>query len=323
MLNFAPVSSLSPIALFVFNRLGNTRRTLEALLANPLASESELYVFSDGGRDARSWREVRKVRRYLGRAKDDALGRGLLKAMTIVERQENLYVERNIMEGIAEVFAGHDRVIVLEDDILTSPHFLRYMNEALTLYASSPKVLHVSGFTNLRLEGERDYYFTPHMSGWGWATWRDKWQRHFRHFESRSEALQGMTKEDVDKMQYGGVFPCLKSLHKAPIPWDVCWELAIYKADGLCLTPSTTLVRNIGLTGGTHFRSCRLLQSYEYDRPPRQTPVRLSKEESPQAEEETERLFALAITDWGIRYTWLGRMIRKLYKRMRYEGTAG
>ncbi len=308
--------------MFVYNRVANTRQTMEALLANTLASGTHLYVFSDGGRDPKSWREVKKVRKYLHETRETALRDALLADMTIVERTENVYIERNIMEGIAQVFREHDRIIVLEDDIVTSPFFLQYMNEALSLYEDTPKVMHVSGFTNLSLpqgvEG-RDFYFTPHMSGWGWATWRERWHKHFHSFKDKAEALKGMTQKDMDAMQYGGAFPCLKSLDKKPIPWDVSWEMAIYKAGGLCLTPAQTLVRNVGLSGGTHFRSCRLLQSYEYDRAPLQRPIKLEKVDNPTSTSETERLFAQAITDWGIRYTGLGKAVRWMYKRVKRQ----
>ncbi len=308
----------APVAMFVYNRVGNTARTLEALLANTLARGTELYVFSDGGRDDRSRRAVEAVRQCLRRTKERALRDGLLRGMTIVERRENLYIERNITEGIAYVLRRHDRVIVLEDDIATSPYFLQYMNEALELYADTPRVMHVSGFTNLDLDGGgRDFYFTPHMSGWGWATWRDRWQAHFRHYASREAALSGMTAGDMDAMQYGGAFPCLRSLNRTPIPWDICWELAIYKAGGLCLTPAHTMVRNVGLSGGTHFRSCRLLQWYEYDRPPLDRPLGLEKYDNPTADPETERMFARAIADWGIRYTPPGKALRWIYKKVR------
>ncbi len=307
----------APVAMFVFNRTDTVRKTMEALLANTLASDTHLYVFSDGGRDQRSWHEVNEVRRYLHEARERALRDGRLADMTIVERTENLYIERNITEGIEEVFAENDSIIVLEDDTVTSPFFLQYMNDALSLYADCAKVMHVSGFTNLSLTEGEDFYFTPHMSGWGWATWREKWVTHFHSFSSKAEALKGMTPKDMDAMQYGGVFPCLKSLDKKPIPWDICWEMAIYKAGGLCLTPARTLVRNVGLTAGTHFRSCSLLQSYEYDRAPLQRPVKLEKVDNPAANPEKERLFAQAITDWGIRYTPLGKAVRWMYKRVK------
>lgn len=309
----------SPVALFVYNRADNTQKTLSALLANTLAKDTDLYVFSDGGKDTKSWQQVNEVRALLHQVKDEVERTGVLRSMTLILRPENIYLERNITEGIAQVFQQHDRIIVLEDDIVTSPYYLQYMNEAFDLYQDISTVMHVAGFTNLdllTLSTETSFYFTPHMSGWGWGTWRDRWQQHFVHYKTRQEALEGMTPEDQLAIQYGGVFPCLKSLDKQPIPWDICWELAIYKAHGLCLTPVHTLVRNIGLKNGTHFRASSLLQHYEYDRPPLTTPLPLTRIEHPQKNPHIEALFAKAITDWGIRYTTIGKIIRWIYKRI-------
>ena len=126
-------------------------KTLECLVRNTLATETELYVFSDGGKDTQSWREVNHVRQELHRFQTLVKEKGLLKHMTIVERPENIYLERNITEGIAQVFEHHDRIIVLEDDICTSAHFLEYMDQAFDLYQDIPQVMHVAGFTNLSL----------------------------------------------------------------------------------------------------------------------------------------------------------------------------
>ncbi len=308
----------APVALFVYNRADNTRRTLEALARNTLASETELYVFSDGGKDDQSWVLVREVRDVVREFFPPSRGNqdGPFRSVTLVERPENFYLERNITEGIAQVFEQHDRIIVLEDDIVTSPYYLEYMNQAFELYQDIPHVMHVAGFTNLALDNV-PFYFTPHMSGWGWGTWRNRWNGYFRHYTTREEALQGLTEEDLNRIQYGGVFHCLNSLDKRPIPWDICWELAIYRAQGLCLTPGRTMVRNIGLSQGTHFRSWSLLQWYEFDREPQQQPLPLTRIDNPKADPAIEAQFAQAITDWGIRYTPLGKVIRYFYKKLK------
>lgn len=326
----------SPVAIFVYNRADNTQKTIEHLLANTLAAETDVFVFSDGAKrnddgsvDRKSKAGVDAVRSYLHAVKTDIDGRHLFRSFNIIERATNIYLEANILTGIDFIFERYDTVIVLEDDICTSRFFLEYMNEAFELYGDEERVMHVSGFTNLDLPcgtaatGERaarDFYFTPHMSGWGWGTWRSKWQAHFRHYESREEALEGMTADDMDAMQYGGVFPCLKSLDKQPIPWDICWEMAVYKAKGLCLTPNKTMVRNIGLKNGTHFRSFDLLQWYEFDREPYNHHLQLCKVENPAKDKITESLFAEAIRDWGIRYTAIGKMVRFLYLKVIKSG---
>ncbi|MDE7118055.1 MAG: hypothetical protein K2O61_05365, partial [Bacteroidaceae bacterium] len=139
----------APVALFVYNRADNTQKTLLHLLANTLARDTDLYVFSDGGKDAQSWWQVNEVRTMLHQFKAQVEREGTLKSMTLIERPENIYLERNITEGIAQVFETHDRIIVLEDDICTSPYYLQYMNQAFDLYADIPTVMHIAGFTNL------------------------------------------------------------------------------------------------------------------------------------------------------------------------------
>lgn len=305
------MKELAPVALFVYNRLSNTRRTVEHLLANSLAQETELYVFSDGGKDHKSWKKVNEIRTYFQNVKQQQEGKGF-KKITLIERSENLYLERNIIEGIHQIFETHDRIIVLEDDICTSPYYLDYMNTAFKTYYDMPTVMHISGFTNLDMEQENDIYFTPHMSGWGWGTWRNRWQKYFCHYSSRKEALKGLTPKDLKQIEYDGVFPCLKSLDKQPIPWDICWEIAIYKQRGLCLTPCRTLVRNIGLYNGTHFQNSRLLQHFNYDRMPLQRPIQI-EHLPPIVNPQIEALFKESIIHWGIRYTPLGRIVRYFY----------
>ena len=243
--------------------------------------------------------------------------------MTIVERPTNYYLERNVIEGINEVFTHHDTIIVLEDDIVTAPYFLQFMNDAFDMYRDNPRVMHVSGFTRIEPvhagSGMNRFYFSPFMAGWGWGTWRDRWQQHFRHYQSRHEALEGLTPADFDALEYGGVFPCLKHLDRQPIPWDLCWSIAIRRAGGLCLYPTRTLVRNIGLDSGTHYGLIPkwlvpLLQRYEYDREPYTGAIAVSHQ-MPTVNPGIEAEMRVALTDWGVRYTWLGRIIRCIFRR--------
>lgn len=305
----------APVAMFVYNRLDNIKNTISCLIKNTVAKETDLTVFSDGGRDEKSWNEVNKVRRFF---RESELS---MRSVRLIERPENYYLERNIIEGVTQILDESGRAIVLEDDICTSPFFLEYMNDALSTYEHEPKVMHISGFTNLDVPQKGDVYFTKHMAGWGWATWADRWEKGFTHYKSRAEALQGLTDGEISAIEYGGRFPCLGSLDRNPIPWDICWEIGIRRLGGLCLSPTQTLVRNCGISGGTHFRSQRLFGYYEYDRPfsCRRLDVRLQNIE---ADEEVETVLnPKALTDHGFRYNLLGRTLRFMYhKAMRKKG---
>lgn len=305
----AQVNMPAPVAMFVYNRLSLTKRTIEHLQRNELASQTPLYVFSDGGKDEESWKKVHELRQYLHTITG-------FKEVHIIERPENFYLERNVTEGIESVFKNYDRIIVLEDDVCTSPVFLMYMNQALEKYADIPKVMHIAGFTNLDIPQRGDTYFTRHMAGCGaWATWKDRWQ-HFTHYTSREEALKGLGTEELNRIEYGGAFRCLHSLDRKPIPWDICWEIAIYRQKGLCLSPTHTLIKNIGLKKGTHFNNWTIFGWYEWDRPYRTQPVELK--DIPICEDpEIEAMNAIALKDHGMRYNLLGKVARFLYKKIK------
>ena len=129
----------APLALFVYNRPRHTRRTVQALLSNELASESDLIVFSDAQRDPESAAAVREVREFV----ESITG---FRSLRIVRRDANLGLAASIIDGVTAVCGEHGRVIVLEDDLLTSPYFLRYMNQSLKVYETDAAVGSINGY---------------------------------------------------------------------------------------------------------------------------------------------------------------------------------
>ena len=127
---------LAPIVLFVYNRPEHTRACLEYLERNELAAESELYVFADGAKQG-SEEAVAAVRRVIAEP-------WKFKRLNVVERPENKGLAANVIAGVTSVLETHDRVIVLEDDLIVSPYFLRFMNEALEVYKDTEEVCHVT-----------------------------------------------------------------------------------------------------------------------------------------------------------------------------------
>lgn len=311
----------APIALFVYNRLELTKQVVAQLLTNTLAYETDLYIFADGSRNDEDSNAVKSVREYIHELDKESAARHLFKSMTIVERSENWGKNRNITEGINQVLRDHETIIVLEDDIFVSEFFLDFMNNAFNIYRDDQKVMHVSAFTNLDIIHDHpllvydnpysdlmnEAYFTPHMAHWGWGTWRDRWEEHFVQFTSEREALEGLKPELRDKMQYEGNYPCLGLLKQNPIPWSICWEIAINKADGLCLTPGYTITRNIGLNKQLKWGSANQLQYFNFDRTPAERIIKINRRPiAPKA--DIEALFAEAIKEGGVVYTPLGKV---------------
>ena len=161
--------NLSPIVMFVYNRPWHTQQTIEALQKNELASESELFIYADNAKNKNNNNQVLKVRRYIKKIEG-------FKKVTIIEREKNWGLSKSIIDGITKVINKYGRVIVLEDDLVTSPMFLKYMNNALITYKDEPNVMQISGHMfNVNLNNDKyDAFFLPFTTSWGWATWKKK-----------------------------------------------------------------------------------------------------------------------------------------------------
>ncbi len=165
--------NLAPIVLFVYNRPWHTEQALNALMQNELAGQSVLYIYADGPKEnpgdeqLKNIEEVRKVIRW----------QQWCKEVIIIEADNNKGLAASIVDGVTEIVNKHEKVIVLEDDIVTSVGFLKYMNEALTLYKDDERVLEVSAFMfPIQSAGLPDTFFYNANSCWGWGTWKRAWK---------------------------------------------------------------------------------------------------------------------------------------------------
>ena len=238
----------APVALFAYRRPDHLRRTVEALQENALAGETLLYVFSDAARNQDDEAKVTEVRRYLRTISGFA-------DVAIVERDTNQGLARSIISGVTEVVGRHGRVIVLEDDLVTSPHFLRYMNEALELYRDEERVISVHGYVYPVGNPLPETFFIKGADCWGWATWKRGWEL-FEPDGSRLLAELG-EKGLLRQFDFDGAYPftrMLKNQIKGETDsWAIRWNASAFLNDRLTLYPGKSLVHNIGVdSSGTN-----------------------------------------------------------------------
>jgi hypothetical protein len=258
---------LAPIALFTYARPEHTRRTVEALSKNLQADDSDLYIFSDGARSQASLDRVQSVREYI-RTIDD------FKSVTIIERERNFGLAGSIVNGVTRLSNQYGKVIVLEDDMLTSPYFLSYMNEALDLYEMDERVISIHGYVYPVAQSLPEAFFMQGADCWGWATW----QRGWAHFNPDGQYLLGELnrRKLVSSFDFNGAYSFsemlagqIKGLNDS---WAVRWHASAFLADKLTLYPGRSLVHNIGSdNSGTHCGDSDL-----YDTVLSQTPIDLS-----------------------------------------------
>jgi hypothetical protein len=238
----------APIALFAYNRKTHLQRTIEALLENQEASQSLLYVFSDGPRNSSDDSAVAEVRRYIREIAGFA-------AVRIIEREKNFGLAKSIISGVTTICHEHGQVIVLEDDMIVSRYFLRFMNDALRLYEQNDDVISIHGYVYPVSRRLPETWFLKAAHCWGWATWRRGWDL----FEPNGQRLldEIMRRNLTNEFDFEGSYPYRKMLddqiHGRNNSWAIRWYASAFLQDKLTLYPSRSLVYNTGMDGsGVH-----------------------------------------------------------------------
>jgi hypothetical protein len=284
---------LSPILLFVYNRPEHTRRTVEALLKNAIVDKSSLHIFSDGAKNEKDAQKVETVRDYIKSIK------GFSK-IEILFRDKNFGLANSVISGVTEVLKQYDRVIVMEDDIVTSPSFLKFMNKALAFYQDNKSIYSISGYPypiKIPNTYKKDIFISYRASSWGWGTWKDRWEKvdwevkDFGNFISDKKVQNFFDRGGQD------LTPMLKAQMKGKIDsWAIRWSYAHFKNNAYCLYPIVPLCKNIGTDkSGTHSSS-----SPKLDVELRDSDREFVMEQSPELNEEIvkeiQKLFKLTLS---------------------------
>lgn len=255
--------TLSPILLFVYNRPQHTRRLVESLLANAEAAESELFIYSDAPKEEQQAEAVAEVRRYIRYIHG-------FKEVHLIEREENWGLARNIIDGVTTQVNRYGRVIVLEDDLVLSPYFLRFMNDALTVYADEPRVGHIQGCDFTQDPALPDTFLIQWTGSWGWATWARSW----RLFNPDGSQLLRQLEERrlTYRFDFNGNYRFTRMLRRQIAgknnSWAIRWNASLFLADVLSLNVGRSLVHNEGFDGsGTNCGGGGLYASRLWDQP--------------------------------------------------------
>lgn len=263
----------APIALFAYNRLAHVTQTVQALLRNPEARDSELYVFSDAANTAMAADPVAVVRHYLH-------GVSGFAAVHVIERPENYGLARSIIDGVTRLCERYGRVIVVEDDLVTSPHFLRFMNDGLNRYEHVGRVISIHGYQYPVTTSLPETFFLRGADCWGWATWKRGWDL----FEANGRLLLRQLKERklTHRFDFDGAYPYTRMLKKQiegkNNSWAIRWHASAFLRDKLTLYPGRSLVRNIGTdNSGTHCSTTGVYTGEVSDTPIQVDPIRVEE----------------------------------------------
>lgn len=271
------MQKLAPIALFVYNRPEHTRRTIAHLQKNVLADESRLFIFSDAAKTDADVAKVEKVRELI----KNVAG---FKSVKIIERKQNMGLANSIISGVTQLVNDYGKVIVFEDDLLSSPYTLQYFNDALDKYAGEEKVMHVCAYMyNLKADNLPETFFYRAAGSWGWATWARAW----KNFQPDIDQLIAQfDKEKISRfsIEHNMNFWRQVQAFKAGKnnSWAIRWYASIFLKGGLTLNPARSLINNIGNDGsGVHSNPESMYQVHISQKPVTHFPDKI--EEDPKA----------------------------------------
>ena len=286
--------SYAPILLFVYNRPEHTRRCIESLLKNSLASESNLFIYADGGKDSTQQEAVNEVRNYIRSIQG-------FKQITLMERSENWGLARNIINGVTTQVNRYGKVIVLEDDLVVAPYFLQFMNDALEVYKNEPRVGHIQACDFTQDASLPATFLIKWTGSWGWATWDRAW----KHFNPNgNELLQELEERKLTHVfdfngKYGFTRMLRRQIEGKNNSWAIRWNASLFLKDILSLNVGRSLVQNEGFDGsGTNCGGGGLYASHLYLQPLFITPIS-PIEENKEARQAFIRYYARTNSFWA------------------------
>ena len=234
----------APIILFTYNRILHAEQAIRSLAANDLAKDSELFVFSDGPKDETERPIIEEIRHLIRETKG-------FKDIHLIERSENWGLARNVIDGVTSLVNLYGEVIVVEADLVVSPYFLRFMNDALATYRDEPRVGHIQAYDFTQDKELPETFLIKWTGSWGWAPWKRAWQyfnpdgKYLLHeIESR-----GLSYTFDFNGKYGFTRMLRRQTEGKNNSWAIRWNASLFLQDILSLNVGRSLVQNNGFDG--------------------------------------------------------------------------
>ena len=240
-----------PVIIFAYNRAKHLKRLINSLLQNAESSETNVVIFADGAKnqgDEKVAEVAETIREISG-----------FKSIRTVFRNTNIGLAKNIINGVSSIFEEFEEAIVLEDDLVVTPYFLRYMKTALDYYKDT-NAFSIAGYTpRIALPNGYNYDTYPIMRNcsWGWGTWKNRWElvdwqtKDFDSFFADSNAVKqfNIAGNDLSTM-------LLKQVEGKINSWSIRFCYAGFKAAMPTIYPTRSYVLNGGADGsGTNVGS--------------------------------------------------------------------
>ncbi|RZL15333.1 MAG: glycosyltransferase [Pedobacter sp.] len=295
---------LAPIVIFCYNRADHLQKVVESLLVNDEASDSDLIIYSDGAKEGSDDSPIIQVRNYIRTISGFA-------SIKIVEQQRNIGLAKSIVGGVTEVVNQYGKIIVLEDDTVISPFFLRFMNEALDRFEDNDDVACICAYLYPIKKELPEIFFIYGADCAVWATWKNQWQI----YEPDGQKILDKIVADKSawRFDFDGSYPYVAMLEDQIAgrnnSWAIRWYGSAFINNKLTLYPGKSLSYNIGWdNSGTN---CEAVDTYNVELC--MEPISIPKDIHPQHNQEAYlafKQFFLSLNNWSY-----FKLSRKRFKR--------
>jgi len=244
----------APVLITVYTRFNHLKGCVESLQVNDLAAETDLFIASDAPSKPEHQEVIQQIRDYV-------IGIQGFKSVNLFAWESNLGSSESICKARMSIYQTYDTQIFMEDDNVVSPLFLRFMNDALTLYKDRANVFAVCGFNvNVQVPVKYPYdaYFMNFISANGWATWKEKYFVFLKNYQLPDFKGKGFKafSRHLEKSANN-----LERMVKQGTTWgDTKITHYMFEKKMVCILPCKSLVYNTGWDGsGEH---CGKNESY-------------------------------------------------------------
>ena len=235
----------APIALFVYNRPDTLKKMLSSLVKNKLIKNADIYIFSDGPKKKEDSQKIKKVREIINNIKK-------LRIKKKFYFKKNRGLKKNILGGVSYVLKKNSKIIVIEDDLLLSPYFYQYMNNALDFIEKKKNIWHVSAWNyplKVTRSSKNSTFLWNNMNCWGWGTHKKYWRKIILNSDF---FIKKFSKKNINRFDMNGYlnnWNQIKKNNKNIISsWAIFWNASIFLKKGLCLNPVVSFSKNIGFS---------------------------------------------------------------------------
>lgn len=167
-------------------------------------------------------------------------------------REEYVDVYTSLWGAIDWVFENEEQAIILEEDCVPSLAFFDFCEQLLPKYKDDHRVWVISG--NNFIEGFNpsgyDYFYSYFPYMYGWASWRNRWQKVIRN-RLPYEEIKNYRLFDQIYIKKDAVKKALNFTKRIvnTRAWDYRFTISMKCQGSFGIIPKDNLVSNIGISG--------------------------------------------------------------------------